>query len=244
MTHDFSKGEHLPKRLDGRPAHDPYDLPRQRRGVTPQMHGRYPEWDVLEQAPHWDEVTRDLVLERARTTPPIRFFDAEQARTLEAFCNTVTAQDSEPRVPVLAMVDKKLHEGKLDGYRYHDMPKDTETWKLVARGLDEAAAAQGAGSFAELDLEQRREVCGRVADGKLAGGVWEDLPCSKAWSVVMRAVLSEFYSHPWAWNEIGYAGPAYPRGYMRMNQGEKEPYEADEAVSADPVGKGRQEDLA
>ncbi len=32
----------------------------------------------------------------------------------------------------------------------------------------------------------------------------------------MRAVLSEFYSHPWAWNEIGYGGPAYPRGYMRL----------------------------
>ena len=25
-----------------------------------------------------------------------------------------------------------------------------------------------------------------------------------------------FYSHPWAWNEIGFGGPAYPQGYMRL----------------------------
>ena len=32
----------------------------------------------------------------------------------------------------------------------------------------------------------------------------------------MRVVLSCFYSHPWAWNEIGFGGPAYPRGYSRF----------------------------
>jgi hypothetical protein len=235
----FSTGDHLPNRRRGRRGVNPFDLPRQRRGITPQMHGRYPDYDVLEQAPHWDEVTRELVLERARTVPPIRFFDAAEARTLEAFCDTVTAQDAEPRIPVLAMVDKKLFEGKLDGYRYHDMPEDTETWKLVALGLDEAAREHGADSFANLDADVRSDVCSHFADGKLEGGVWEKLPCSKAWSVVMRVALSEFYSHPWAWNEIGYGGPAYPRGYMRLHQGEKEPYEGEEALAPDPVSEVR-----
>ena len=56
--------DHLPKRRpDGQPA-DPYELPRQRRGRTPQMHGRYPDYDVLEQAGHWDPVTREMVLGR------------------------------------------------------------------------------------------------------------------------------------------------------------------------------------
>ncbi len=44
---------------------------------------------------------------------------------------------------------------------------------------------------------------------------------AKAWAVVMRAVLGAFYSHPWAWNEIGFGGPAYPRGYMRLGVGQK-----------------------
>ena len=42
----------------------------------------------------------------------------------------------------------------------------------------------------------------------------------------MRAVLAAFYSHPWSWNEIGYGGPRYPRGYIRMQPGGAAPDEA------------------
>jgi hypothetical protein len=51
----------------------------------------------------------------------------------------------------------------------------------------------------------------------------------------MRAVLSSFYSHPWAWNEIGFGGPAYPRGYARMGAGQREDWESGPAQSGDPV---------
>jgi hypothetical protein len=53
----------------------------------------------------------------------------------------------------------------------------------------------------------------------------------------MRAALAAFYSHPWAWNEIGFGGPAYPRGYMRLQVGVhgREPHEASEAFDVDPV---------
>jgi hypothetical protein len=64
---DFREAGHLPKRRrQGEEAANPFDLPRQRRGKTPQMHGRYPDYDVLEQSPHWDEVTRELVEKRER----------------------------------------------------------------------------------------------------------------------------------------------------------------------------------
>jgi hypothetical protein len=54
----------------------------------------------------------------------------------------------------------------------------------------------------------------------------------------MRGALSTFYSHPWAWNEIGFGGPAYPRGYMRRNMGPAgvDPGEPVEAFELDPVG--------
>jgi hypothetical protein len=71
--------------------------------------------------------------------------------------------------------------------------------------------------------------------GELHGEVWDDLPPSQAWSVVMRAVLSAFYSHPWAWNEIGFGGPAYPRGYARLGAGQRESWEGAPAFERDPV---------
>jgi hypothetical protein len=215
MEHSFRGAEHLPNRRDA-PA-DPAGLPRQRRGTTPQMHGRYPDYDVLDAAPHWDEVTREAVLARVNDVPPVRFFTAAEARVARWFCDTVLAQDREPRVPVVEMVDAKLFAGALDGFRYDDMPDDRETWRRVLAALEPC----------------RIELVQAFSEGRLECGCNPE----RAWSVVTRAVLSAFYSHPWAWNEIGFGGPAYPRGYMRLAVGPtgRDPHEALEAFGLDPV---------
>jgi hypothetical protein len=235
MPRDFSLADHLPNlREDRRPA-SPEELPRQRNGVTPQMHGRYPDFNVLDEVNHWDEATRRVVLERVENVPPIRFFTHEEAITLGAFCDVVTAQDREPRIPVLNVIDAKMFSGQREGYRYVDMPDDDETWRRVARGLDAAARQHGAAGFAVASHEVQTRVVQAFSDGELHGEVWDELPPSRAWSVVMRDVLSAFYSHPWAWNEIGFGGPAYPRGYARFGIGQRESWEAASALDVDPV---------
>ena len=40
---------------------------------------------------------------------------------------------------------------------------------------------------------------------------------------------SAYYSHPHAWSEIGFGGPASPRGYVRMDFDRRDPWEAAEA---------------
>jgi hypothetical protein len=213
----------------------PRGLPHQRRGTAPQGRSRYPGHDVLAEARHWDEATRRVVLDRVENVPPVRFFSAEEAPTLRAFCDVVTAQDEEPRIPVLEMVDAKLHAGRLDGFQHADLPDDGEVWRLAARGLDEVARARGARAFAAAPDEVRLEIVAAFHRGELAGGVWDRLPAAKAFSVLMRAVLSAFYSHPWAWNEIGFGGPAYPRGYARLGIGLRESWEGEEEFDVDPV---------
>jgi hypothetical protein len=233
---DFSLPDHLPqRRSSGEPA-SPDELPRQRNGITPQMHGRYPAYNVLDERDHWDHVTRRVVLARIDDVPPIRFFTAPEAATLGAFCDHLMAQDREPRVPALEMIDKKLFEGKLDGYRYADMPDDRETWRQVAAGLDSSVRQHGSfDSFAVAPAHVQHQVIDAFSRGELRGVVWDSLPCARAWAVVTRAVLSEFYSHPWAWNEIGFGGPAYPRGYARLGAGQRESWEGAPASDADPV---------
>src|SRR5512135_1688490 len=120
---DFRDPHHLPK-VRGDQGADPRALPRQRRGTTPQMHGRYPDYDVLANAGHWDEVTRRTVLDRVENVPPIRFFSPAEAATASALCDLLSAQDREPRIPVLHYIDEKLHTGGRDGYQYFDMPDD------------------------------------------------------------------------------------------------------------------------
>src|SRR5919206_1874617 len=94
---------------------DPDELPRHRNGTTPQMHGRFPDFNVLDEADHWDDATRKVVFDRLENVPDIRFFTTSEAATLGAFCDLVMAQDREPKIPVLNMVDAKLFAGQLDG---------------------------------------------------------------------------------------------------------------------------------
>jgi hypothetical protein len=232
---DFRLAKHLPNLRPGRQPASPDELPRQRRGVTPQMHGRYPDYNVLGEAEHWDEVTRRVVFERVEQVPPFRFFNATEQRTLGAFCDVVMAQDREPKIPVLNMVDAKLFSGELDGFQFEDLPDDRETWRRVALGLDAAARQHGVSEFAGASHEVQTQMIEAFSQGELHGEVWDELPPSRAWSVVMRAVLSAFYSHPWAWNEIGFGGPAYPRGYARFGLGQRESWEGAPAFERDPV---------
>jgi Gluconate 2-dehydrogenase subunit 3 len=228
---------------------EPEGLPRQRRGVTPGMVGRYPDYDVLEQTDHWDDVTRELVLARVREVPPLRFFDEREAATLGALLDHLTGQvGEEPKIPVLAYVDEKLFDGSLDGYQYFDMPDDREAWRIVARGFDEEARKLGVESFALLSDHDQNELCHRFAKGELYGGEWAKLNVSRAFSLVMRQACAQFYAHPWAWNEIGFGGPAYPRGYSRfgsphLRNGDDEAWEAQEAYELDPVQDVRVREL-
>ncbi len=238
---DLSRPDHLPNlRPDGEPRH-PSWLPRQRLGTTPQMIGRYPDYDVLANRENWDDATRKVI--EARLAPPaaLRFFTAEEEPTLRALCDVTTAQDVEPRVPVAEMVDDKLASGRLDGYRYANMPRDPETWRLVLRGLDEEAGRRHEMGFAACDGPAREAIVTALSQGELSGGAWDDLDVSRAWSVCMRGILAAFYSHPWAWNEIGYGGPAYPQGYMRLGPvSTLEPHERAGATAEDPVREARE----
>jgi hypothetical protein len=224
------------------------DLPTQRRGTTPQMVGRYPDYDVLAEARHWDEATRRVVLDRVEQVPPFRFFGEDERETVKAFCDTITAQDAEPRIPVAAYVDEKLASGTFDGYQYFDMPDDRDVWRIVVRGLDQEARAAGAGSFGEAGLETRVDVCRRFSQARLHGGAWTELNVGRAWALVVRYACEAFYAHPWAWNEIGFGGPAYPRGYSRFGSphidgAEREAWEGEQAFDVDPVRDTRDRGL-
>jgi hypothetical protein len=197
---------------------------------------------VLSQTGHWDEVTRRVVLDRVENVPPIRFFDEVEAETLKAFCDVVTAQDEEPRIPVLSYIDEKLHSGVGDGWQYFDLPVDGEVWRRVARGLDEEARRMSFDAFAAMPVEAQVGIVHRFSKGDLEGEAFEGMNVARAWKVVMRYVAQAFYSHPWAWNEIGFGGPAYPRGYGAFGSphlGERESWEGEESAHYDPVEDAR-----
>jgi hypothetical protein len=51
---------------------------------------------------------------------------------------------------------------------------------------------------------------------------------SRFWEMLTTDAIEAYYAHPWAWDEVGFGGPSYPRAYTRLERGELEPWEVEE----------------
>ena len=70
----------------------------------------------------------------------------------------------------------------------------------------------------------------------LGSGRWHGLNSEHVWSLWSRYACTAFYSHPLAWNEMGFPSPTYPRGYKNAGVDRLEPFEVrDAAPGADPL---------
>jgi hypothetical protein len=202
--------------------------------------GRFPGFDVLAQEPHWDRVTAETVAARTGPFGDLKFFTSAEQATAGALLNLLTGQDEpagELAVPVLEMIDARLAAGETDGWRYEDMPEDGQAWRDTLAYLDADAAGRGAASFAEAAPADQHDLVQAVQD--LKSGDWHGLPAAHVWSLWTRYACTAFYAHPAAWDEIGFPGPAYPRGYKNAGVGKLEPFEvADARPAEDPLRDG------
>ena len=194
------------------------------------MTDRYPGYDVMAKrwTPSWNEPTRRAVDHRLAVPREPRFFTPAEWRTLEAVCGRILPQppDRAP-VPLAAYVDQKMHDGELDGYRYAQLPPQAEAWKRGLAALDQDAQAQYHAAFERLAPDQQDALLQRMQRGELSGPAWGDMPCKLFFEHrVLPDIAHVYYGHPTAWNEIGFGGPASPRGYVRMGLDRRDPWEA------------------
>ena len=214
---------------------------RQGRGApgswSPGDSGRFPGLDVQSQAGHWDEATAEVVLNRVGPPAPLKFFTADEASCAGALLDRLLAQRDDPKIPVLEMIDARLAAGETDGWRYADMPEDGQAWRDTLGYLDEDAALRCGVPFAAAIESEQMAIVQAVQDR--GEGRWHGLRAGHVWSLWTRYACTAFYSHPSAWNEIGFPGPAYPRGYKNAGVGRLEPFEVPDADPADdPARKG------
>jgi Gluconate 2-dehydrogenase subunit 3 len=200
----------------------------------PGDQARFPGLDVMAQSGHWDPVTAGVVQSRIGMPPDIRFFTTDEEAIATALCDQLLGQADEPLVPLVAMIDARLAELQTDGWHYADLPEDGQAWRDTLGYLDEDARGKFGRGFAECPAGEQQAVIQAVQD--LGSGDWHGVNASRVWSLWTRYACTAFYSHPSAWDEIGFPGPAYPRGYKNAGVGKREPFEvADASPGADPV---------
>jgi Gluconate 2-dehydrogenase subunit 3 len=212
----------------------PFRSPSQ-RARTPQHRGRFPGFDVLDGVEAWDDVTAGIVLARLAPAADYAFFTPHEVGIAVPLLDLLLAQDADPRVPVAALIDARLAVGETDGWHYDDLPEDAQAWRDSLAGLDEDARTDAECGFAELASSAQATLVQGVQDLAAGHKRWRDRSAEHIWSLWTRYACTAFYSHPWAWNEIGFPGPAYPRGYLNLGAGSRERWEVADQDAGDPV---------
>ena len=196
------------------------------------MADRFPGYDVLSKrrSPSWNDATRQVIDARLAMPREPCFFTEDEWLTLTAVCDRIVPQPANrPPVPVAAMVDHKMADDLTDGYRDHRLPRMQDAWRRGLQALDQEAMTRHGGRFHVIGAVEQDALLTKMEKGELAAAAWGDMPCRLFFSArVVHDIVAAYYAHPTSWNEIGFGGPASPRGYVRLGIDRRDPWEAAE----------------
>ncbi|HZZ11085.1 MAG TPA: gluconate 2-dehydrogenase subunit 3 family protein [Paraburkholderia sp.] len=218
---------------------DPNHKPR----VTP-----YPGYDVLDKrnTPSWDEATRTVIAQRLATPAEPQFFNAVEWLAVRALCACIVPQaNALPVVPLAQLLDAKLVKNTGDGYRDARLPPLQQAWRTGLAALDAESRARHELPFASLDKPSQVTMLEAMQRGELTSDAWAGMPAKLFFAErLLHDICSTYYSHPHAWSEMGFGGPANPRGYVRMYFDRRDPWEAAEAKPGDEDNARRENQRA
>ena len=192
----------------------------------------YLTYDVLDKwdSPSWNDQTRKAVGQRLGKLPPRRFLTQEQWSLLEAIADRLMPQpDREQPVPIVPWIDDMLHQNHNPGYRYADMPPMREAWRQGLDAIGAEARGRHGKAFEQLPPDEQDALLRDVQNNRVDSRYWRDLPAGGFFlHHLLKQVVGVYYSHRSAWSEIGFGGPASPRGYARLGLNERDSWEAEE----------------
>lgn len=198
------------------------------------MGKRYPGYNVLAKrdGPSWDDRTRAVVDARLRVAGrEYLFFNDREWRIVRAVADRILPQPSgQARIPVAALLDRHLHEDRHDGFRRAELPPQAEAWQIGLEALDQECLRRHRAHFEVASAPQQDALLRKMQAGILNHPAWRGMPSDIFFGARLTVdLIGAYYSHPLAWNEIGFGGPASPRGYVRTDFDEHDPWEASEA---------------
>jgi hypothetical protein len=195
-----------------------------------EFHTPYLTYDVLDKrdSASWNAQTREVVDQRIDHVPSRRFLAESEWSLLEAIVDRLIPQpDREEPVPIVPWIDEMLHRNRGPGYRYADMPPLRDAWRQGIAAIAAEARNRHGAAFEGLSAEHQDALLRDVECNRVDRRYWGDLPAGGFFRHhLLKEVAGIYYAHPAAWSEIGFGGPASPRGYVRLGFDERDPWEA------------------
>jgi hypothetical protein len=197
------------------------------------MTPRYPGYNVLDKwnSPSFDDTTREVLARRLREMPPRRFLSGEEWELLDALTARLLPQpDRQDPIPITPWIDAMLHDERGDGFRHPDMPPLREAWRQGLAAIDDEARLVHGKPFTLLGGASQDALLSEIGEGRVHSPRWQGLNARQFFvHHLLKSAAGIYYSHPAAWSEIGFGGPASPRGYVRLGFNGRDPWDAKEA---------------
>lgn len=190
----------------------------------------YPGYDVLSKwaSPSYNTLTRGVLARRMHGIPERRFFDEGEFRTLEAVCARLLPQpDRAEPVAIAPWIDAQVFENRGEGFRHPDMPPEPQAWRQGLAGIEAQARRRYAQAFADMHPDSQDATLAAIHAGEADPADFGAMSPDRFFvHILLKSAAAIYYSHPAAWSEIGFGGPASPRGYVRLDGDRRDAWEA------------------
>jgi hypothetical protein len=192
--------------------------------------GHYPQFDVMAAEEHWDDHTREIVNNRLHITSlyPLQFLTLQEANTLAQLCALLLDDDNYPVISfVVHHFDSTLQASVGESQRLIGVPPQAVLIRDGLALLDRACLLQYGSYLDGCESDIQQSIIHELMQGSFPlQSAQKHVVTHDFMQKVLAEAVSAYYSHPTIWSEIGYAGPAYPRGYVRSELGLIDPWEA------------------
>jgi hypothetical protein len=172
------------------------------------------DFDVMSRSGHWDRTTRRVIEERIATTPTQQLFDDDELRKIEKVIEAVVPGAQE-NVPIKEVLGREFEGSFRKGVRLVDLPWRPDMYKKGLAFIDEEARERFGKGFLDLSMDEIADLLGKVSLAEVKDGIWE-FPPDLFFRTIVEDIVAIYYSFPQSWNEIKFAGPAYPYGYYQL----------------------------
>ncbi len=198
----------------------------------------YPDYDVIAHRNEWDDNTKEIVLKRLGPFPEKRFLEEQEARKLRLIIKHLVYDNRDEIFDwILYFIDQRLHSEIGEFQRKLTTPPEKILIREGLKALDKLSETLYRKSFADTDLKEQFDMLASLQLGKAANiAEWATIPQKDLFNKLLGVIISAYYSHPTIWSEMGYGGPAYPRGYYRIELPWTDPWEAKQTKRIEEEG--------
>lgn len=181
----------------------------------------------MKEKEHWDDHTREIVEKRLQQKD-YQNLSLHESILLHHIASQLL---DDTRDSVLHYVvdhfDQQLGSDIGENQRKADVPKASVLIREGIRAIENYATLTYGKQYAGLPDEEKQAILTKIQNNQIdltADGI--HIPAKELFNKLHNEAAIAYYSHPTVWSEIGYAGPAYPRGYVRSELSQRDPWEA------------------